>query len=188
MAGRLSAARGNSAGGSVAYDTIRTMSVEWFQENAWWIWLAAALVLAGVEILMLDLIFLMLAAGALGGMGASLLGAEPWLQAVVFAVVSLAMLGIARPSALKRLHGSGEDSRSYLETLAGRRLTAGEEITSSAGTVSVDGDTWTARTEDGAPEAPAGSEVTVLRVEGATLVVRAVPQIDWDSPTGTAAG
>lgn len=157
------------------------MGMEWFQENAWWLWLAAALVLAGVELLMLDLIFLMLGVGALGGMTAALAGAEPWLQAVVFAVVSLAMLGIARPSALKRLHRGADDSPSYLESLAGRRLTAAQEITSSSGTLSFDGDTWTARTEPDSPEAPAGSEVTVLRVEGATLIVRPVPQIDWNA-------
>lgn len=157
------------------------MSMEWFQENAWWLWLAAALVLAGVELLLLDLIFLMLGVGALGGMAAALAGAEPWLQGVVFAVVSLAMLGLARPTALKRLHGSADDSPSYLESLSGRRITTPDAITGSSGTLTLDGDTWSARTEPDAPEAPAGSEVTVLRVEGATLIVRPVPQIDWDA-------
>lgn len=157
------------------------MGMEWFQDNAWWLWLAAALVLAGVEILMVDLIFLMLGVGALSGMAAALAGAEPWLQGVVFAVVSLAMLGLARPTALKRLHGSADDSPSYLESLTGRRVTSPVAITSTSGTLTVDGDTWTARTEPDAPEAEAGAEVTVLRVDGATLMVRPVPRIDWDS-------
>lgn len=155
--------------------------MEWFQENAWWLWLAAALVLAGVEVLMLDLIFLMLGVGALGGMAAALAGADPWLQGVVFAIVSLGMLAVARPTALKRLHRSADDSPSYLESLTGRRVTAPAPITSATGTLTVDGDTWTARTEPDAPEASAGSEVTVLRVEGATLVVRPVPRIDWEA-------
>lgn len=179
MTDPLSAARGTARIMSVACDTIPGMGMEWFQENAWWLWLAAALVLAGVEILMLDLIFLMLGVGALGGMVAALTGAEPWLQGVVFAVVSLAMLGVARPTALKRLHGSADDSPSYLESLSGRRVHTADAITATSGTLTVDGDTWTARTEPDAPEAPAGSEVTVLRVDGATLLVRPVPQIDW---------
>lgn len=157
--------------------------MEWFQENAWWLWLVVAVVLAGVETLLADLIFLMLGVGALGGMTAALLGAEPWLQGVVFGVVSLAMLAFARPAALQRLHGSADDSPSYLETLSGRRLTATEAITSTSGTLRLDGDTWTARTEPDAPEAAAGGEVTVLRVDGATLLVRAVPRIDWDAVT-----
>ena len=41
--------------------------------------------------------------------------------------------------------------------------------------------TWSARVEPGAPEVAPGDEVTVLRIDGATLVVRPLPRIDWEA-------
>ena len=47
--------------------------LEWFQENPWALWLTLAAGLAIAEMLTLDLTLLMLAVGALVGVGAALL-------------------------------------------------------------------------------------------------------------------
>ena len=75
--------------------------MDWLQADGGWLWAVLALVLAGVEVLTLDLVFLMLAAGAAAGGLAALAGAGLWVQGVVFAVVSLLMLAAVRPAALR---------------------------------------------------------------------------------------
>lgn len=63
-----------------------------------WIWWAgAALALAAVEVVSTDLVFLMLAGGALAGSGAAALGAPVWGQFAAFAVVAIVLMFLARP-------------------------------------------------------------------------------------------
>jgi len=62
---------------------------------AWLWWLGAALVMGVIETLTVDLTFLMLAGGALGGAAAAALGGPLWVQALVFAVVSVLLLVLA---------------------------------------------------------------------------------------------
>ena len=71
---------------------------EWLSEHAWLAWVVVGLVLAGVEITTLDLIFLMLAVGAVAGAGTAALGAPLLLQVLVAGGSALAMILVARPS------------------------------------------------------------------------------------------
>src|SRR5690625_3384307 len=73
----------------------------------WMIWLAIALLFGVIELLTLDLIFAMLAGGALFGMLTNLLGGNIWLQVVVFALASLLLLMLLRPWGLKYLFRKG---------------------------------------------------------------------------------
>ena len=93
----------------------------------------------------------------------------------------LLMLAAVRPVALRHLRKDTGAGASYLDTLPGRRVAAQGAITGDAGTLAVDGDTWSARVEPGAPDVAPGDEVTVLRIDGATLVVRPLPRIDWEA-------
>ena len=144
--------------------------MEWIEANAGWLWLVLAAGLAGVELLTLDLVFLMIAAGAGAAGVVALVGGPLALQLAAFAAVALRHL--------RKDTGAGA---SYLDTLPGRRVAAQGAITGDAGTLAVDGDTWSARVEPGAPEVAPGDEVTVLRIDGATLVVRPLPRIDWEA-------
>ena len=69
----------------------------------WVVWLGLAVVLGLVEVTTLDLTFLMLAAGAVAGAGAAALGLPFALQVVVAIVVSIGMLGVVRPIAIRHL-------------------------------------------------------------------------------------
>ena len=143
---------------------------EWVQANFWTLWLVAAGGLAVSEMLTLDMTLLMLAGGALAGAGVALfLPALLWLQILVAAVVSVALLGFLRPQVLKRLH-RGPGYRSTFDQLLGATGKSVGAITAGDGEVSVNGETWSARSYDGETIA-AGVEVDIMEVDGLTVLV-----------------
>ncbi len=148
---------------------------DWLVQNTWVLWLALMLGLAAVETLTLDLFFLMLSVGALAGVAAALAGAAFFIQVVVFCVVSLMMVLLVRPVAIKHLKRGPADQLSNIDRLVGERALTLEPVTGLSGTVKIGGDTWTARTNDGS-YLPAGERVTVSRIDGATAVVAAIQQ------------
>lgn len=153
--------------------------MEWFEAQGGWPWLVLAVVLAGLEVLTLDLVLLMLAAGAAAAGVAGLLGAGLGVEVAVFAVVSVLMLAAVRPVALRHLRRDTGADASYLDRLPGRRVVADTALTERGGLLVVGGETWTARVEPGSPDVAPGEEVTILRVDGAALLVRPLPRIDW---------
>jgi membrane protein implicated in regulation of membrane protease activity len=144
--------------------------MEWLGDHEWAVWVAAALVLGGVELTTLDLTLLMLAAGALAGGGAAALGAPLLLQVVVAALVSLAMLGVVRPVALRHLRTPIE-SRTGVAALVGRQALVLERVDAHSGMVRLGGETWTARSFDPHTAIEPGRTVDVLEIDGATAVV-----------------
>ncbi|WP_445154349.1 NfeD family protein [Arthrobacter sp. Hor0625] len=145
---------------------------EWLAENWWALWLTVFLVFAVVEMLTLDLFFIMLGGGALAGLVADFGGAEPWLQIVVFSVVSLLMIGFVRPVALKHLRNSPADQRSNIERLIGEPAIVVEQVSSDGGLVKIGGDVWSARSVSG--ELAPGQRAVVSAIDGATAMI--VPQ------------
>ena len=69
----------------------------------WLLWLIAAGLFAAGEVVSLDLVLLMFAGGALGGMTVALLGGATVLQMIAFIVVSGLLLALVRPIATKHL-------------------------------------------------------------------------------------
>jgi membrane protein implicated in regulation of membrane protease activity len=78
--------------------------IDWIRDHAWATWLGIAVVLAVVEILSLDLVLLMFALGALAAAAAAGLGAPIWVTLPLFALVSVALLALVRPSVVAKLH------------------------------------------------------------------------------------
>jgi membrane protein implicated in regulation of membrane protease activity len=144
--------------------------LDWLVQNTWILWLVLMLGLASVETLTLDLFFLMLATGALAGLIGALAGASFFIQVVIFCVVSLMMVLLVRPVALKHLKRGSAEQLTNIDRLIGEPAVALEPVTGLSGTVKIGGDTWTARTVDGS-SVPAGTRVTVSRIDGATAVV-----------------
>src|SRR5690606_12442883 len=107
---------------------------------AWLWWLGAALVLGVVEMLTVDLIFLMLAGGALAGMLAALLGAPFWVQLIVAGVVSVVLLFVVRPWAKEFLERSTPETRTNVAAHVGREATVVSEVTERAGRVKLAGE------------------------------------------------
>ncbi|MDQ4491390.1 NfeD family protein [Sinomonas sp. ASV486] len=143
--------------------------MDWFEHNAWMVWLVLALVLGGIEMLSLSLVFVMLSGGALAALVTALLGGPAWLQGLVFALVSVAMIAFVRPVAVKHMRPGIEDARTNVDRLLGASATVVEPVDAGRGLVKIGGDVWTARAESG--EFLPGDVVKVVAIDGATAVV-----------------
>src|SRR4051794_6656698 len=141
--------------------------MEWLGENAWAVWLAAAMVLGVAELFSLDLMLLMLAAGCVVGMGVAGLGAPFLVQALAAAAASTAMIALVRPSVVRRLH-SGPDLVHGAAALLGREGFAVAEVSARSGQVKLGGEVWTARPYDDYAVIPEGARVEVFEIRGAT--------------------
>ena len=136
----------------------------------WIWWLVAGLVLGIVEVLTVDLIFLMLAIAAVLAGVTALAGGGLVMQVVVFAVASLLLLLLVRPWAKRHLARATPDVRTNAQSLVGREAVVLSRLTGTDGRVRLAGETWSARTADHA-EVPAGTHVRVVAIDGATAIV-----------------
>jgi len=148
----------------------------WKSENLWAGWLVAAMVLGGAEMLSLDLVLLMLAVGALGGMAAALIGAGLGIQVLVAAVTSVGLLALVRPGVVKRLHGGAELVQGH-DALVGMEGFAVAEISEQSGQAKLRGEVWTTRPYDPDAVIAIGAKVQVLEIRGATAYVHEIPQL-----------
>ncbi|WP_413450269.1 NfeD family protein [Georgenia phoenicis] len=142
---------------------------------AWLWWLGGALVLGVVEMLTVDLIFLMFAGGALAAGGVAMLGAPLWAQILTFAVVSAVLLVAVRPWALGYLKRSTPDTLTNVAAHVGRSAEVLVDVTDRAGRVKLAGEVWTARAAEPGSLLPTGTTVQVVRIDGATAVVAPLP-------------
>ncbi|MFD4180359.1 NfeD family protein [Rhodococcus sp. NPDC058514] len=135
------------------------------------IWLIAGVLLAAAEVMTGDFFLLMLAGGALTAAGFSAVTDVPvWIDAVVFGVVSLALVLGVRPALLRRFAKPPLLSTNA-EALPGKRALVLEEVAEHAGQIKLDGEVWTARPLDSSEVYPPGTTVTVMEIDGATAVV-----------------
>src|SRR5262245_39926845 len=114
-------------------------------ETAWLFWMAAALVAVILEITSVNLVFVMLAVGAVAGPLRALAGGAVPLQVLAFGVVSAAMLVVARPIGLKYLRRSAPPVATNVAALVGRDAEAITELSSRGGQVKLAGEVWSAR-------------------------------------------
>lgn len=152
----------------------------------WWIWLVTAIVLGIVEMLTVDLIFLMLAGGAAAGSVVALTGAPIWLQALVAGLVALLLLAVVRPWVKEMLDRSTPDTHMNIRGLVGQIARTLTEVTDRGGLVKLAGEEWSARTAPGVLPRPTNEDVRVVEIDGAHAVV--APLDVGTGPYGTAAG
>ena len=153
---------------------------DWLKDSPQWLWwIGAALAFGIVEMTTLDLIFLMLALGALVAAIVAGAGLPLIWQVLVFGVAAGLFVFALRPVALRywRLEGRGDKSIGIGGHI-GQTATVLREVTDRSGLVKLRGEEWTARADlEGAVHAP-GSLVTVTRIDGATAVVTAAAPED----------
>ena len=140
-----------------------------------WVWLGLmVLFLAGEAITPGTLASIWFAAGALAALLVELMGAPLWLSAAVFVVVSVALLVLTRPLALKYVNGKKQATNA--DRMLGDTGVVTEEINNleNRGLVKVDGKVWTARSS-GCEPIPTGARVRVLRIEGVKAIVEPLP-------------
>lgn len=152
--------------------------MDWISDHLAAVFLGLAIVLGVAELASMDLILLMLAAGALAGMVSALAGAPVIVSALVAAGVATASLALVRPSLVKKLH-SGPDLQLGHGKLVGAQGVVTERITGlQAGRIKLAGEIWTAAPYDDTLAIEPGETVEVLEIKGATAYVHPVPRLE----------
>ena len=134
-----------------------------------WTWLILGLVLIGLETVAPGIFLLWL------GIAALLTGLADYGFGLSWQAASVLFAGLSLVSVLagRALTRRGQNPDATLnrrgESLVGRRFTLDQPIASGEGRVRVDDTVWRVL----GPDLPAGAAVEVVRLDGATLVVRA---------------
>ena len=138
---------------------------------AWLAWAIAALLLAIGEILTPGLFFLgPIAIAAIAAAIAALVGAAVVLQLVVFVAASVASLGLLRPLARAHLHMPAA-LRTGTAALEGARAVVLQRVDQNGGRVRIGGEEWSARAFMPDQVLEPGTQVEVMKIEGATALV-----------------
>lgn len=152
--------------------------MDWLSEHAWQAWLSATLLLGMAEMLSLDLVLAMLAAGAAVGMVAALIGAPGFLQVLLAVGAAVAALAVVRPGAVRRLR-QGPELKLGHGKLVGQQGIVVEPMSGiETGRIKLAGEIWSARPYDETLEIAAGATVDVLEIRGATALVHPVPELE----------
>src|SRR4051812_17836944 len=136
----------------------------------WLVWMIAAGALAAAEVLTLTLVLGMLSVAALAAAVTAALGLPAAGQVAVFAAVAVLLIAVVRPVARRHRHMPAS-LRTGTDALVGRRGTAVTQVDGHAGQVRIGGEVWSARTYDEGHVIPAGTEVDIAQIDGATAVV-----------------
>jgi len=151
--------------------------MDWLSDHMWEAWLGLAVLFGVLELVSLDLFLVMLAGGAIVGAVTALLGGPVVLQIVLALVSSVALLGILRPTVVRRLH-AGPDLKTGAEALIGKRATVLRELAyGTPGRVKIGGEEWTAEPYDEDDRIEPGELVDVVQIKGATAYVLRVHRL-----------
>ena len=149
--------------------------MEWLLATPWAAWLVAGLILALIEVLSLDLVFLMLGLAAVLTSASTPVNQSLIGQCVLFCVLSILLVTLLRPRLLARLNRATKDSVTNVHALVGQQVEVLEPLSlTEPGLVRLEGEPWTARL---APNIQlsgviaAGERVQIIAIEGATAVV-----------------
>lgn len=134
------------------------------------LWLIVVAVMLVIEIFTMGLTTIWFSIGAVAAAVASGFSAPVWLQIVLLAAVSVLVMLLVRPFAMKVMD-SGK-MKTNLDEIAGQKVRVLEEINNSEGTgkVMYRGVEWMARSVDDAVMAK-DSIVTVQSISGVKLMV-----------------
>ncbi|MEP6561476.1 MAG: NfeD family protein, partial [Nakamurella sp.] len=107
-----------------------------------WVWFAGAILLSIAEVLGAEFVLLMLGGGALAAAGAAVLFPELlWLQLIVFALTSVALVLGLRPMLLRKYYQPAK-IRSGIEALIGTKATVVSTVDADGGQVKIGGEVW----------------------------------------------
>lgn len=135
----------------------------------WWLIAAVGLGIPLVLTAMPE--FGMVAVGAVAGAITDALGGGVVLQVVVFCAVSVALVAVVRPMAV-RSRRQQPGHRSGIDALKGRQAVVLERVDhGGGGRIKLAGEVWSARSLDPDQVYEAGQQVDVVEIDGATAVV-----------------
>lgn len=136
-----------------------------------YVWVGLMILFAAVELVTPQLVSIWFAVGSLGALITAALNAQLWLQILIFIVVSVIMIFVTRPLYRRFIKTKLVPTNS--DRLIGQAGVVIEAIDNlqGKGSVKVQGQVWTARSENGEPISE-NTHVTVIRIEGVKLIVK----------------
>ena len=136
-------------------------------------WLVLALVFAIIEAITLGLTTIWFAGGSVAALISGILGAEFWLQFIIFLCVSIVLIAFTRKIFIKKL-GIGNNKTNTM-TLIGERGKAMSDINfDGAGRVRVGTQEWSAMPQNDDDVIKAGADVEILEIKGVKVIVREI--------------
>ena len=145
----------------------------WLTDNPWVVWVGVALILAAVEAATVDFVFVMFAGGALAGGLAAGLGGNAAVQVIVAVAVAALLLFVVRPIIKRKFTDGQHDTTIGASGLVGREARVLQTVTDTDGRIKLGGETWSARTPEGAEPLRPGDDARVIAIHGATAIVAA---------------
>ncbi len=135
-------------------------------------WLILFIILLVIEIFTMGLTTIWFAGGALISLFAALIGFGLPVQIVVFIVVSAVLLVMTRPVAVK--YFNTERQKTNAESLIGQQAVVLKDVDTlhSAGLVEVNGQEWSAKTDEPNGFIPKDSVVSIEGIQGVKLIVK----------------
>lgn len=135
-------------------------------------WVVMLVVLLVVEAVTAQMVTIWFAAGAAAAIAAEILGAQVWLQWIVFVAVSAITLVATRPLVRKLTKTKVQPTNA--DRCIGQTAIVVEDINNieGKGQVHVNGVVWTARSSDGSIFKK-DEKVTVEKIDGVKLIVKA---------------
>jgi len=147
--------------------------MEWLTDSPWVAWVGVALILAAIEAVTVDFVFIMLAGGALAGALAAAMGGNIAVQVIVAIIVAGLLVFVVRPI-FKRTFTEGEhDHHIGASSLVGREARVLQTVTDTDGRIKLAGETWSARVAEGSSPLRPGDDVRIIAIHGATAIVAA---------------
>lgn len=141
------------------------------------IWLGLVILLLAIEIATMGLTTIWFAGGAMAAFISTFYGASAATQRTIFVVLSLVLLVITRPIAVKYMKSS--PPRTNADSLIGRIAVVSKEVNNLAqsGEVMIADISWTARSREDGRVIPSGSKVKICAIEGVKLIVEEIEEI-----------
>lgn len=136
------------------------------------IWLILLIILLAVEVMTLGLSSIWFAGGALIAFFAALLGADLYIQIILFLAVSILLLIFTRPIAVRYLNG--RTTATNVDSLIGSRAVVTGEINNllGEGEIAVNGIPWSARSEQEDLIIEKGKVVEIVKIIGVKAIVK----------------
>lgn len=134
-------------------------------------WLILLIILVAVEIATMGLTTIWFAGGAFVAIIAAAFNAPLYVQITLFLIVSVVLLLFTRPIAMK--YFNKDRIRTNAESLIGRQAVVTEDIDNlpATGSVSINGQEWTARCVMDGIKIPKGTVVIIRAISGVKLIV-----------------
>lgn len=133
------------------------------------LWLVAVIAFLILEAGTYQMLSIWFVVGSIGALIATLCGAEFWLQMTIFLVLSVILLIVFRPLAVKKLKPK---FKTNADATVGKKVVITQEVDNVKGTgeAKLDGMVWTVRTESD-KVLSVGDVAEVKRIEGVKLIV-----------------